>query len=146
MSYLIDGNNLMKTFGIETRKTVLEKLSGFAKTKKISVVFDGSEESFFPDGSSYKGIRVFYSKTSDADSWIKTFVENSKEKHTLIVVTDDLELSSYCRRCGAKTISTRNFRIKLEKTKPRKDEKENLAVKPEEINEWMRYFGIEEND
>ncbi len=136
----------MKALGIETRKLLLENLSGFARTKKVSVVFDGSEENFFPDGSNYKGIRVFYSKTSDADSRIKTFVEYSKEKHTLIVVTDDLELSSYCRRCGAKTISTRKFRIKLEKTKPRKDEKENLIVNPEEINEWMRYFGLQEND
>ncbi len=136
----------MKTLGVNTRKALLDKLFGLAKLKQVSVVFDGGEENFFPHGSSYKGIKVFYSRNSDADSFIKSFVEGSKERHTLVVVTSDLELASYCRRCGAKTISTKDFSSKLKKLKVEKNEKEDLTVKPEEISQWMRYFGVDEND
>ena len=150
MPYLIDGNNLMPLAGAATRKELLEKISRFARRKKakISVVFDGAEEDFFPDGSSFKGVKIFYARrNSDADTRIKNLVESSKERRTLIVVTSDRALGDYCRRCAAPVIRSQDFLHKLVEAERQELEKTRLeGVKSEEIAAWMRYFGVDEND
>ena len=150
MPYLIDGNNLMPVVGAQTRKDLLETVARFALAKKVkvSVVFDGAEEDFFPDGSSFKGVKIFYSRFgSDADTRIKNFVESSKERRTLIVVTSDRALGDYCRRVAAKVVRAQDFRHKLEEARQIGIEKTRLdGVKSEELADWMRYFGVDESD
>src|SRR3712207_6108022 len=113
MSYLVDGNNVMaQRVGwhrdkAAARRTLLDELAEFARVKRVRVVavFDGAPEEFFKDGSSYKGVRVFYARRgSNADERIKEIVEASRERHTLIVVTSDRALAAYVQRCGAQTL------------------------------------------
>lgn len=148
MPYLIDGNNLMPVLGIARRKELLEEVSKFAQVKKVkvTVVFDGAEEDFFPDGSSYKGVKIFYARqNSDADTRIKNLVENSKEKRTMIVVTNDRALGDYCRRISAKVFSSKGFREKLSEVKSQAiNQTRQQGVKPDEIDDWLKYFGIAE--
>jgi predicted RNA-binding protein with PIN domain len=150
MPYLIDGNNLMPVVGARTRKDLLETVAGFALAKrvKVAVVFDGAAEDFFPDGSSFKGVKIFYSRFgSDADARIKNLVEGSKERRTLIVVTSDNALANYCRRCGAQVVRAPDFRRRLAEAQSSEIEKERLnGVKSDELGEWMRYFGVDETD
>jgi predicted RNA-binding protein with PIN domain len=150
MPYVIDGNNLMPLLGTSERKKLLEAAARFAHAKKvkITVVFDGAEENFFPDGSSYKGVKIFYARpNSDADARIKNLVENSKERRTLIVVTDDRALADYCRRCGAKVVTAKEFRLRLDEIQTRETNRiRHEGVKPDELAEWMRYFGVDESD
>lgn len=150
MPYLIDGNNLMPLLGVGERKELLEETARFAQTKKvkITVVFDGAEEDFFPDGSSFKGVKIFYARrNSDADTRIKNLVENSKERRTLIVVTNDRSLSDYCRRSGAKVLSAKEFKLKLNEIQTQKiNQMRHEGVKENELAEWMRYFGVDESD
>lgn len=145
MPYLVDGNNLMGMLKVKTRRELLERLAFYASKKKIKiqVVFDGAAERFFPDGSSYKGVKVFYG-FSDADAKIKRLVESEKNRRSLIVVTDDLSLSSYCRSCGAQTIRTARFVSFFENVKAQGEEKP--TVEECELKEWMRYFGVSEDD
>jgi predicted RNA-binding protein with PIN domain len=115
----------------------------------VMVVFDGAPEQHFADGSSYKGVRVFYSERgSNADERIKCMVEAARERRTLIVVTSDRELADYVRRCGAPVLRSGEFRRKLEEAEDR------AALQPGQeepgagmaMDEWMRYFGVGPDD
>jgi predicted RNA-binding protein with PIN domain len=158
MSYLVDGNNVMaQRVGWHrdkagARRGLLDELARFAQAKRVKVtaVFDGAPEEFFKDGSSYRGVRVFYAERgSNADERIKQLVEASRERRTLIVVTSDRALSEYVRRCGAQTLRSGEFRRRLEEAAqealapaPRQDE----TIDGGELKGWLRYFGVDEDE
>jgi predicted RNA-binding protein with PIN domain len=147
MPYLIDGNNLM--WRGQTRRDLLEELAIFAAAKKarVAVAFDGAPEANFPDNSSFKTVKIYYhERGSNADARIKSLVEASKERQTLFVVTSDRALADFVRRTGAKVINCRDFRQKMENLPPIKKQTAAEVVKPEEMKEWLRYFGVDETD
>jgi predicted RNA-binding protein with PIN domain len=158
MSYLIDGNNVMgQRVGWHrdkpaARRRLMDELAAFARVKrvKVAVVFDGAPEEFFKDGSSYRGVRVFYAERgSNADERIKLLVEASRERRTLIVVTSDRALASYVRRLGAQILRSGELRQRLDEIAARNDApafEENETVDDGELNGWMRYFGVEEDE
>ena len=159
MSYLIDGNNVMgQRVGWHrdkpgARRRLLEELSRFARGAGVSVevVFDGAPEEFFPDGSYFMGVRVFYAERGrDADSRIKELVEASRERRTLKVVTSDRALADYVRRCGVEVIRSGEFRKRLDASESAaasaKDEAGRGGVKESEMDEWMYYFGVAPDD
>jgi predicted RNA-binding protein with PIN domain len=115
----------------------------------VAVVFDGAPEPHFPDGSAYRGIKVFYSERgSNADERIKRIVDGAKERRTLLVVTSDRELATYVRRCGVKVMRSGDFRKRLEEvpvSDPSPLEDQN-RVEQHEVPEWMRYFGVDASD
>jgi predicted RNA-binding protein with PIN domain len=156
MSYLIDGNNVMaQRAGWHrdkpgARRALMDELAGFALARRasVAVVFDGAPEKHFADGARYKGIRVFYSERgSNADERIKRLVEQSRERRTLLVVTSDRALADYVRRCGAQVLRSGEFRKKMEEAAA--DNSRQEAAEPSvdgQLNEWMRYFGVEAED
>ncbi|HEY0322669.1 MAG TPA: NYN domain-containing protein [Pyrinomonadaceae bacterium] len=158
MPYLIDGNNVMaQRVGWHrdkgaARRRLLDEVALFAKGKraKVLVVFDGAPEQFFRDGSSYKGVRVFYAERgSNADERIKQMVEASRERRTLIVVTSDRALASYVHRCGAQTLRSGEFRRRLDETAAENAQpkvEENQTIEDGEMKNWMRYFGVDEDE
>src|SRR6185369_13163701 len=77
--------------------------------------FDGAPESNFPDGSNYKGIKIFYAdRNSDADTRIKRIVESHKNSKSLTVVTSDNRLIGYVRSCSAAVVRSGEFRKDME--------------------------------
>jgi predicted RNA-binding protein with PIN domain len=123
VSYLVDGNNVMaQRVGWHrdkprARRALIDELARFAARASVSVavVFDGAPEDDFPDGSAYRGVRLHYAaRGSDADSRIKSFVEASRERRTLRVVTSDRALADYVRRCGVEVIRSGEFRRMME--------------------------------
>lgn len=157
MSYLIDGNNVMaQRVGWHrdkpgTRRVLMDELAEFVRAKRaqVAVVFDGAPEPHFADGSSYKGVKVFYSdRGSNADERIKRFVDDAQERRTLLVVTSDRELASYVRRCGVRVIRSGDFRKRMEDAAaacPPTQEEPN-RVEDDEVPDWMRYFGVDTTD
>ncbi len=158
MPYLVDGNNVMgQRVGWHrdkdaARRRLLDDLARFVRVERARVlaVFDGAPDEHFPDGASYRGVRVFYAvRGSNADERIKQMVDASRERRTLTVVTSDRALAEYVRRSGVKVIRAGDFRRRLD-----------AAVKPAEhpvadvnqnipgvgINDWMRYFGVAPDD
>jgi predicted RNA-binding protein with PIN domain len=158
MSYLVDGNNVMgQRVGWHkdkagARRRLLGELARFARGAGVTVeaVFDGAPDEFFPDGSYFMGVRVFYAERgSDADARIKGMVEASRERRTLKVVTSDRALADYVRRCGAQVVRSGEFRKRLDATaadagKPERDPRG--GVKESELGEWMYYFGADPED
>lgn len=133
----------------QTRRELLAELARFVAVKKVrvAVAFDGAPEANFPDNSTFQGVKIYYhARGSNADARIKSLVEASNERQTLFVVTSDRALSDYVRRTGAKIINCRDFRQKMENLPPQKKQIMTEGVKPEEMKEWLRYFGVDEND
>jgi predicted RNA-binding protein with PIN domain len=157
MSYLVDGNNVMaQRVGWhrdkpKARRGLMDELARFAQGKRVrvAVVFDGAPEQHFADGASYKGVvRVFYAERgSNADERIKQMVEQSRERRTLVVVTSDRALADYVRRCGARVIRSGEFRKKMEEAAADTvHQNADASSVNGELNEWMRYFGAEDNE
>jgi len=156
MSYLVDGNNVMgQRVGwhrdrVRARRELLDELARFALQRKarVEVVFDGAPDEHFADGSSYKGVRVYYAvRGSDADERIKTLVEQSRERRTLLVVTSDRALAGYVRRCGAQVVRAGEFRRRMEAADAEVSTQNADAPPIEESAEhWMRYFGVAPED
>jgi predicted RNA-binding protein with PIN domain len=156
MPYLVDGNNVMaQRVGWhrdkqKARRRLMNELARFAEVKRVrvTVVFDGAPEQHFADGSSYKGVRLFYGRRgSNADERIKQMVEEERERSTLLVVTSDRALADYVRRCGARVIRSGEFRKRMEEAlsdDPHGDREEPAVAG--ELNQWMRYFGVAPED
>ena len=137
----------------------MQDLARLARMKRLrlNVVFDGAPDPQFPDGSSYRGVRVFYSRPgSDADARIIEMVEAERNKKSLVVVTSDRKLTSRVRACGARVMRSGEFRQALnevvEKSPGQEPDTQNGKdddkdrVKKGELNEWLRYFGVDESD
>jgi predicted RNA-binding protein with PIN domain len=158
MGYLVDGNNVMaQRVGWHrdkraARRRLLDELAQFAQLKRasVTVVFDGAPEPHFADGSSYRGVRVCYAERgSDADERIKRLVEATRERRTLWVVTSDRALAEYVRKCGAKHLRAGEFRQRLETlaaTTAALESGSDPKVANEDLPDWMRYFGVEEDE
>ncbi|HEY7179981.1 MAG TPA: NYN domain-containing protein [Blastocatellia bacterium] len=164
--YIIDGNNVIGgRVGWHrdkpgSRRILMQDLARLARMKKLrlNVVFDGAPDPQFPDGSSYRGVRVFYSRPgSDADARIIEMVEAERNKKSLVVVTSDRKLTSRVRACGARVMRSGEFRQALDQTPDqvveespgRQPDTPNVKpniVKDDEMNEWLRYFGVDESD
>ena len=119
-------------------------------TGTVEAVFDGAPDEFFPDGSHFMGVRVFYAERgSDADTRIKRLVEASRERRTLKVVTSDRALADYVRLCGAEVVRSGEFRRRLDAASAAVDESkasERVGVEASEMDEWMKYFGVAPED
>ena len=158
MSYLVDGNNVMaQRVGWHrdkpgARRRLLEELARLARASGVSieVVFDGAPDEFFPDGSDFMGVRVFYAERGrDADERIKQLVESARERRTLKVVTSDRALSDYVRHCGVEVVKSGEFRRRLDAAAAGAEESDGEAragVKESEMDEWMYYFGVSPED
>jgi predicted RNA-binding protein with PIN domain len=155
MSYLVDGNNVMgQRVGWHrdrtgARRRLLKELAVFAREAGVTVeaVFDGAPDEFFPDGSHFMGVRVFYAERgSDADARIKRMVESSRERRTLKVVTSDRALADYVRRCGAKVVRAGEFRRRLDALASERADASSPRVEESEMDEWMYYFGVAPDD
>jgi predicted RNA-binding protein with PIN domain len=157
MSYLVDGNNVMaQRVGWHrdkalARRRLLEELALYVKKNGVTlrVVFDGAPDAHFGEGSRFMGVDVSYArKGSNADERIKEFVESSRERQTLKVVTSDRALSEYVRRCGAKVIRSGEFRKLLEHHAMLKSDEvgagDTRVSEPDQG--WMRYFGVAPDD
>lgn len=160
--YLVDGNNMIgrRAKGYEdwyhdkpgARRRFLKDLANLAKAKKLrlTVVFDGAPDQSFPDGASYRGVKIFYARTgSDADSRIVEMAEAERNKKGLIVVTSDRKLADRVRVCGVQVMRTGEFQKLLDEAAAQAFEsggEGDAEVKQEETGLWLRYFGVTEEE
>lgn len=156
--YLIDGNNVIgqRGKGYESwfsdkpaaRRQLLNDLARLARVKKLrlTVVFDGVPDGAFPDGSSFRGVKVLYARqNSDADTRIVELAEAERNKRSLTVVTSDGKLTARVRVCGVKVIRSGEFRQMLEDAVDTAGGNDRIIAE-EETDEWLRYFGVDVSD
>jgi predicted RNA-binding protein with PIN domain len=153
--YLIDGNNVIgQRAGWHrdkpgSRRRLLDDLARLVRIRKLrlAVVFDGAPDDSFPDGSVYHGVKVFYArKGSDADARIIEMVETAKDRKGLTVVTSDRKLATQVRLCGVQVIRSGKFRQILDETFDGPSDVDPPPVNNEEMDDWLRYFGVSDED
>ena len=153
--YLIDGNNVIgQRVGWHhdkpgSRRQFIEDLVRFIRHQSttVSVVFDGAPDKTLPDGSNYHGLKIFYARPgSDADTRIVELVEAERNRKNLVVVTSDRNLTARVRVCGVRVMRSGLFRLMIDRSNELQGSENEPPVKAEEINSYMRYFGVDEND
>ncbi len=152
---MIDGNNVIgQRVGWHrdkpgSRRRLLRDLARLARAKRLrqTVVFDGAPDPQFPDGSSYCGVRILYSHPgSDADSRIIEMVEAERNRKNLVVVTSDRKLAAIVRSSGVRVMRSGEFRKMIDETAGEAPADETPMVRDDDLNEWLRYFGVDGDD
>lgn len=152
MAYLVDGNNVIgQTPGWHrdkpgSRLRLLGELAAFAAATRarVTVVFDGAPDPAAPDGSSYRGVKVFYpARGADADSVIERMVADSGDRRGITVVTSDRQLAAECRELGARVVRSGDFRKQMAAAASPGDSVDAEKPPPGSTEEWLRYFGCD---
>lgn len=149
--YLVDGNNVIgqrpgwhRDKEGARRRLILE-LAEFVRIRRVrvGVVFDGAPDPQFPEGSSYRSVRIFYGRPSgSADDRIIEMAENERSRKNMTVVTSDRQLAERVRVCGVRVIRSGEFRRMIEAVGDEIDVQDKSGVESGEMSDWMRYFGV----
>jgi predicted RNA-binding protein with PIN domain len=151
MPYLIDGNNLLGSWGgprgqDDRRGEVVRRVLAFCRGRNVraAVVFDGHP--LRPDMAAQNlgpvTLRV-PPPGQDADTLIRELVERAPRPAEIIVVTSDKALYSYVKTLGASVLRAHEWNA-LERRAPSASRAD--AEKPEredDVEGWLRRFGGE---
>ncbi len=151
MPYLIDGNNLLGSWGGPTkgddrRGDVVRRVAAFCRGRgaRATLVFDGHplRADMATQDLGQVSIRV-PPPGSDADTVIRELIDRAPRPADLIVVTSDKALYSYARTMGAAVLRAHEWNA-LERRIDQARESTSGAEKPEredDVEGWLRKFG-----
>jgi predicted RNA-binding protein with PIN domain len=152
--YLIDGNNLLGSWGGpavpgDGRVEVLKRVAAFCRAKgaRAVLVFDGAP--FRPDLESQQLGAVslrFPDAGRDADSLIREIVDKAARPGELVVVTSDRPLYSYARTRGAQILRAHEWNTLARGAKPRSPKGSPRGEKPDretDVEGWLKRFSGE---
>jgi predicted RNA-binding protein with PIN domain len=156
MPYLVDGNNVMgQTPGWHrdkpgARRRLLGELAAFASATRtrVTVVFDGAPDPDVPDGSAFRGVRVYYPPPrGDADTVIERLVAAARDRRGITVVTSDRRLALECRAFGAQVMRSGEFRKRMAAAGAGRgsgDPGSHEQPSTGPLDDWLRYFGVDD--
>ena len=152
MPYLIDGNNLLGSWGGpavpgDGRVEVLRRVAAFCRARgaRATIVFDGAPFRSELGGQELGEVSVrFPPLGSDADSVIRELIDGAARPSELTVVSSDRAVYSYARTRGAGAVSAREWNALARGAKhhPRRPPRES-SEKPEhepDIEGWLERF------
>ena len=150
MPYLIDGNNLLGSWGgprglDDRRSEVVRRVAAFCRARNVraTIVFDGHP--LRPDMAAQDlgplSLRVPPPGT-DADTVIRELVERAPRPAELIVVTSDKALYSYVKTLGAGVLRAHEWNAAERQVSPAG--RSGRGEKPEtetDVEGWLKRFG-----
>jgi predicted RNA-binding protein with PIN domain len=153
MPYLIDGNNLLGSWGGPTRDDdrrpeVVRRVAAFCRAKNVraTLVFDGHP--LRPDMAAQDlgplSLRVPPAGT-DADTVIRDLLDRTARPGEWVVVTSDKAVYSYAKTCGASVLRAHEWNA-LERRSSRGAGDGAAREKPEredDVSGWLKKFGGE---
>jgi predicted RNA-binding protein with PIN domain len=156
MPYLIDGNNLLGSWGgprgpDDRRSEVVRRVAAFCRARnvKATIVFDGHP--LRPDMASQELGRVSLRVPppgADADSVIRELVERAPRPAELIVVTSDKALYSYVKTLGARVLRAHEWNAaERQLSSGATPDGASKGEKPEsesDVEGWLKRFGESE--
>jgi len=163
MEYWIDGYNVIlrkRWNDSETLEQAREKLLSavVALGVTVRVYFDAAKAPGGHGSSHSRSSRVVpvFVRQGTADDAMADDLRN-KPKSQITVVTDDRELRGRARQLGANTCGVNTFVAKLDKTispvsKPRRHGRPTATgdkpgrVSKKDVDDWMRYFGFDDEE
>ncbi|MBI3932759.1 MAG: NYN domain-containing protein [Acidobacteria bacterium] len=150
MPYLVDGNNLLGSWGgpkgkDDRRGEVVRRVSAFCRARNVraTIVFDGHP--LRPDMAAQDlgpvSVRVPH-EGQDADTVIRELVERAARPAEVILVTSDKALYSYCKTLGASVLRAHEWNALERRLAPARAQ--GAGEKPEretDVDGWLRKFG-----
>ena len=157
MPYLIDGNNLLGSWGGpavpgDGRLEVVRRVAAFCRAKgaRATIVFDGAPFRAELVDQQLGAVTVrFPGQGRDADSLIREIVDAAPRPGELIVVTSDKPVYSYARTRGARAMSAREWNeLGRETRPPRKAGRDQPKDKEKpdretDVEGWLKRFSGE---
>ena len=155
MPYLIDGNNLLGSWGGpavpgDGRHEVVRRVAAFCRAKgaRAILVFDGAP--FRPEAAEQQLGAVtirFPGPGRDADSLIREIVDAAARPAELTVVSSDKPVYSYARTRGARVLRAHEWNALGRKARPPRGRKAAAkSEKPEretDVEGWLKRFSRE---
>jgi predicted RNA-binding protein with PIN domain len=149
--YLIDGNNLLGSWGgpragDDRRSEVVRRVAAFCRARgaRAVLVFDGHP--LRPDLVAQElgpvSLRV-PERGESADDVIRRHVEQAARAADIIVVTSDKPLYSYCRTLGASVLRAHEWNA-LERQLAARQPADEGSEKPgreTDVEGWLKKFG-----
>jgi len=153
MPYLIDGNNLLGSWGgpsdgDDRRSEVVRRVARFCRARNVraTVVFDGHP--LRPDMAQQDlgpvSLRV-PPAGQDADSVIRELLDRAPRPGEIIVVTSDKAVYSYAKTIGASVLRAHEWNL-LERRIGSASGEDAKGEKPEhetDVEGWLKKFGGE---
>jgi predicted RNA-binding protein with PIN domain len=148
MPYLIDGNNLLGSWGGRAaggRAAVLSRVAAFCRARgsRAVLVFDGRpmREELGQQVLGPVELR-FPEPGQDADTVIRGLVDRSARPGELVVVTSDKALYSYARTRGAAVMRAHEWnRLERSLARVRPEGDAEKPAREEDVEGWLRRFG-----
>jgi predicted RNA-binding protein with PIN domain len=149
--YLIDGNNLLGSWGgprppDDRRGEVVRRVAAFCRAKgaRATIVFDGHplRDDMAAQELGPVSLRV-PPAGADADTVIRELVERAARPADLIVVTSDKALYSYVKTLGASVLRAHEWNA-LERQMPRGEAPSDKPEREDDVEGWLRRFGADE--
>lgn len=158
MPYLIDGHNIIarmpdiSLLDPHDEAKLVQRLRGFCARsgKAMTVIFDNG----LPGGESRMSSRlvkvIFASgRRMTADEMIVRRIRKERDPNKWIIVTSDREVRAVAEAYRMKTIPAHEFIQMLRSPKKaamERGENPHLTLSKAEVDEWMRIFGVEDDD
>lgn len=154
MPYLIDGNNLLGSWGgpqgaRDRRDEVVRRVASVCRQRgaKAVLVFDGAPLRSGFDSQTLGSLSLrFPQPGQDADSVIRSLVESAPRAAEWTVVTSDKALYSYCRTLGAEVLRAHEWNRLEQRRAPagrKRSAPSTSADKPErerDVAGWLERF------
>jgi predicted RNA-binding protein with PIN domain len=151
MPYVIDGNNLLGSWGgraVSGRSDVLRRVAAFCRSRgsRAVLVFDGRPMRGDLPAQTIGPVELrFPEPGQDADSVIRALVDGSARPADLIVVTSDKALYSYARTRGAAVMRAHEWnRIERSIRGGAASDDGEKPTREDDVAGWLRRFGGEE--
>ncbi|MEO0963716.1 MAG: NYN domain-containing protein [Planctomycetota bacterium] len=116
------------------------------------VVCDGRVKPLGPDASPVDGVDLVYSgSVRSADDVIIERIEGSDAPRRLIVVSTDRQIRAAARKRRCVSVTSDAFVARLAETldrrpPPPRDAKPQGRLSDDQVQRWLRHFGLEEGD
>jgi uncharacterized protein len=148
MPYLIDGNNLLGSWGgprgDDGRAEVVRRVASFCRARgaRATIVFDGGPLRHDMDTQTLGPVTIRVpAQGQDADDVIRDIVKRAPRAADIIVVTSDKALYSYVKTLGASILRAHEWNALERRVSPAAAEAGEKPDREADIDGWLKRFG-----
>lgn len=148
MPYLIDGNNLLGSWGgprgDDGRAEVVRRVAAFCRAKgaRAIIVFDGHPLRHDMETQTLGAVAIRVPpEGQDADDVIRDIVKRAPRAGDLIVVTSDKALYSYVKTLGARILRAHEWNALARTAAPAASEAGEKPDRETDVDGWLKRFG-----
>ena len=147
MPYLIDGNNLLGSWGgprgDDGRAEVVRRVAAFCRARgaRAPIVFDGHPLRHDMDTQTLGAVTIRVpGEGHDADDVIRDIVKRAPRAADLIVVTSDKALYSYVKTLGASILRAHEWNALERRVSPAAAEGGEKPDRETDVEGWLKRF------